>query len=231
VVRFTGLVFGVPTSLPHKLNVDGYSVAPRTVEANRPGFFISVDDTNVTVTRNGSADDAVDVYVHHWHSYGSENPGDLEVTGKVPFNPEDGTIPIYTIWARSAKGFPVTPDNVPKTAFDMPTSVVGADPTTANGAGMLIMSAAAALADGSEAATWIETIPIRIQNGVITAIGGPPLPATIPPSANTAGAAGWALVLANPAPSIVRIDVVGDPLLSVGWTVRMGGTFTPHVAD
>lgn len=229
VVRFTGLVVGVPTTLPHLLNLEGTDVAPHDVTAKKPGFVITANTTGVTVTRNPEADDSVDVEVHHWHSIGAESaPG---IAAKLPFIPENGLVPFFTIWARSAKGFLVTPGNAPTQALTMNVNPQGSNPATHNGCGMLIMSAPASLLDGSEAAGWLETIPIQVQNGVITVIGSGALPISIPPSAATAGAAAWVLALVQVAPSVIGVVVTGDALLSVQWTARMGGTFTPHVAD
>jgi hypothetical protein len=69
VLQFTGLAIGVPTSLPHKLNVNGIPVAPKLGGANMEGFTITADTTNVIVTRTVNAGgDAVQVYVEYWHT-------------------------------------------------------------------------------------------------------------------------------------------------------------------
>lgn len=50
-VAFNGLVVGVPTSLPHGLRHDGMGIIPDLVLPDEPGFTITADATNVTVTR------------------------------------------------------------------------------------------------------------------------------------------------------------------------------------
>lgn len=229
VVRFTGLVVGVPTTLPHLLNQDGTPLAPDDVTPAKPGFVVTVNSTSVTVTRNPEADDNVDVEVHRWHSIGAESaPG---IAAKLPFIPESGLVPFFSIWARSAKGFLVTLNNVPVPILQMNVNPTGTDPATHNGAGMLIMSIPAALLTGAEAAGWLETIPIQVQNGVISAIGIGALPIALPPSVATAGAAAWSMSLVQVSPSVIGIVVTGDAVLPTQWTARMGGTFAPHVAD
>jgi hypothetical protein len=67
IVSFTGLAVGVPTSLPHLLNVNGVPVVPTFGAKSAAGFTVNADDTNVTITRlSGPAD--VDVYVEYWHT-------------------------------------------------------------------------------------------------------------------------------------------------------------------
>lgn len=68
VVRFTGLVVGVPVALPHRLNVNGIPVAPRIGGANNACFTITANTINVTATRTADAGPDVDVYVEFWHS-------------------------------------------------------------------------------------------------------------------------------------------------------------------
>lgn len=75
VLRFTGLVVGVPASLPHLLNVNEVPVIPQLVGANVGGFVVTADALNVTVVRQASATSAdVDVYVEHWHTIESVLP-------------------------------------------------------------------------------------------------------------------------------------------------------------
>lgn len=65
IVRFTGITPNVATSLPHGLiTSEGHALVPDLV-AVPPGFTVTADSINVTVTGN---DDAVDVYVESWHT-------------------------------------------------------------------------------------------------------------------------------------------------------------------
>ncbi len=76
IVAFTGLVIGVPTSLPHQLNLNGLAVKPRMGGASAGGFTVTADATNVTVTRTaGAAVNAVHVYVEYWHTIEQALPG------------------------------------------------------------------------------------------------------------------------------------------------------------
>ncbi len=68
IVRFTGLAVGVPTSLPHSLNINGIAQFPDLVAPEQGFFDISADDTNVTVTRQVGDPDNVDVYCEVWHT-------------------------------------------------------------------------------------------------------------------------------------------------------------------
>ena len=70
-------------------------------------------------------------------------------------------------------------------------------------------------------------LAIQMVAGVIT-IFGTPLPFTVPMT-GTPGAATWALQLAQSQPGILDLNAVGDAVKIVNWTVRVGGTFTPHV--
>lgn len=79
IVRFSGLVVGVPVVTPHDLNIRGTNVLPDIVIPSVGGFTVAADDTNVTVTRTADAlTGSVDVLVQHWHTYsrtfGSYNP-------------------------------------------------------------------------------------------------------------------------------------------------------------
>jgi hypothetical protein len=78
IVRFTGLDNGVPTALPHGLNLDGIKLTPDQCLPSAGGFFVSVDDTNVTVTREPGAADSVDILVSYETSsdrvFGPSNP-------------------------------------------------------------------------------------------------------------------------------------------------------------
>ena len=65
IIRFTGLLVNVPTSLPHGLNIDGTPVVPQIVTPRTGSADVSVTATDVIVTRlpSSGADDAVDVLV------------------------------------------------------------------------------------------------------------------------------------------------------------------------
>jgi hypothetical protein len=83
ILAFTGLPVGVPTSLPHRLNVAGTPVAPQTIATDASGFTVAADALTVTVTRTTGAA-AVNVYVEHWHTIEAAlPPGDL--AGLTPF--------------------------------------------------------------------------------------------------------------------------------------------------
>ena len=74
VLRFTGLVIGVPSVQAHGCNYNGRAVPPKNVWLNGGGFTVAVDDTNVTITRTASGSAAVDVAVELWHSYEDAEP-------------------------------------------------------------------------------------------------------------------------------------------------------------
>lgn len=70
IVRFAGLVVGVPTVLPHSLNNADRLLFPDLVLPTLGGFTVTADATNVTVTRTADAPGgAVDVFVVHWHTF------------------------------------------------------------------------------------------------------------------------------------------------------------------
>jgi hypothetical protein len=84
IVRFTGLVIGVPVALPHLLNVNGEPALPQVNLPSEGGFTVTVDNVNVTVTRLATGPAAVDVYVEHWHTYETVLPPG-QLVGLVPF--------------------------------------------------------------------------------------------------------------------------------------------------
>jgi len=91
IVRFTGLAIGVPVALPHRLNVNGIAVAPKTVEPNIGGFTITATTTNVTVTRTADAASGnVDVLVEFWHS----------IEAVVPLVPPPGQLAGLVPWVQ-----------------------------------------------------------------------------------------------------------------------------------
>ena len=86
IVRFSGLVVGTPTALPHALITAGArAVIPDVLIPNVGGFTITADATNVTVTRLTGADPAaVDVLAESWHTF-------LRTFGAT--NPQPGVLP------------------------------------------------------------------------------------------------------------------------------------------
>jgi hypothetical protein len=86
ILQFTGLVVGVPVSLPHGLNINDVDVKPHIGGANATGFTFTADATNVTATRTADATSgAVDVYVEHWHSIEAALPLPGQLAGLFPF--------------------------------------------------------------------------------------------------------------------------------------------------
>ncbi len=78
VVRFSGLQNGVPTPLPHDLNLDGIPLTPDQCAASAGGFSVTANATDVEVTREPGAPDFVDVLVKYTNSpdrvFGPSNP-------------------------------------------------------------------------------------------------------------------------------------------------------------
>ena len=69
IVRFVAVPVGVPTALPHGLNIEGRALTPDLCFPLAPNNFdVTADDTNVTVTNNGNAAADIDVYVEFWHT-------------------------------------------------------------------------------------------------------------------------------------------------------------------
>jgi hypothetical protein len=97
VLRFTGLAVGVPESQAHGLQIGYATAAPRALTPQQVfvpvgPFNVSVDDTNVTVTRrNNSPSDAVDVYVEWTHSIDQTWPPSGVPAG-VPFVVQGGSL-------------------------------------------------------------------------------------------------------------------------------------------
>jgi len=85
IVQFTGLVVGVPTPLPHGLNINGNPIAPQLGGADASGFTVTADTVNVTVTRTASASSGdVNVFVEYWHSIEAVLPPG-KLIGLIPF--------------------------------------------------------------------------------------------------------------------------------------------------
>jgi hypothetical protein len=84
----------VPVALPHRLNVNGISALPRTVEPDVGGFTVTATSTAVTVTRTADAASGnVNVLVEFWHSIEAvvplvPPPGQL--IGQVPWVQQPG---------------------------------------------------------------------------------------------------------------------------------------------
>ncbi len=79
IVQFTGLVVGVPVSLPHGLVNPPRNLVPDIVAPNEGGFQVTADDIDITVTRLADeSPDAVDVWASSWHTirreFGSTQP-------------------------------------------------------------------------------------------------------------------------------------------------------------
>lgn len=92
VLRFTGLVVGVPAQQPHGLNYNGAPHAPHFGWASSGGFTIVSSATHVTVTRGADAADAVDVAVELWHSIENAQPLPSGIApGLLPFIVQGGS--------------------------------------------------------------------------------------------------------------------------------------------
>jgi hypothetical protein len=95
ILRFTGLVVGVPVVQPHNLNLNTNGslvpLLPQFVATNAGGFTVTVTDLTVTVTRTvAAATGTVLVYVEHWHTIEEVlPPGNLATL--VPFLIQPGT--------------------------------------------------------------------------------------------------------------------------------------------
>jgi len=108
ILSFTGLVVGVPASLPHLLNVNGTSVDPDLVLPDIVGgFTVTADATNVTVTRLVGSPAAVDVYVERWHTIEYVTPSG-GLAAQIPFVVTGGAggnewaVQIWAKWAIAA---------------------------------------------------------------------------------------------------------------------------------
>ncbi len=115
VLRFTGLVVGVPSVLPHLMSINSVAIAPRLVIPQNSGYIVSADATNVTVTRLPGAGGALDVYCEYWHSIESVLPLPGQLVGLTPFvlNPsglgltltgEGNTVIVDAVFGNDATG-------------------------------------------------------------------------------------------------------------------------------
>lgn len=70
LLQFTGLVVGVPTSLPHGLNWSGTAEKPDIAEIldGAAIYTVTADTVNVTVTRLAGAPAACNIVVESWHT-------------------------------------------------------------------------------------------------------------------------------------------------------------------
>ena len=75
LVQFTGLAIGVPTALPHLINIDGIAKLPRIV-APPDGVTVTADPVNLTVTRQSGGPASADIYCEYWHSCEDAQPPD-----------------------------------------------------------------------------------------------------------------------------------------------------------
>lgn len=95
ILRFTGLVVGVPVVQPHNLNLHTSGslvpLLPQFVATNAGGFTVAITNLTVTVTRTvAAATGTVLVYVEHWHTIEAVLPPGNLVT-LVPFLIQPGT--------------------------------------------------------------------------------------------------------------------------------------------
>lgn len=127
VVQFAGLAVGVPVALPHGLNVNGTSVVPDFVAPSAVGFTITVNATNVTVTRTASAPSgSVNVYVERWHSIEDViPPGGL--AGLLPFVTAGGSADAGAFLLET----PIVNQDIAPFIPGQPITMLGARATTA----------------------------------------------------------------------------------------------------
>lgn len=74
VLRFTGLVIGVPSAQAHLINLNGRAVEPHEINVGGGGYIVAIDDTNLTITRTAAGAADVDVECIRWHSYDDAEP-------------------------------------------------------------------------------------------------------------------------------------------------------------
>jgi len=74
VLRFTGLAIGTPSIQAHGLHLNGIPAIPKNVWLSGGGYTTVADAINVTVTREMSGAEQVDVAVGLWHSMGNAQP-------------------------------------------------------------------------------------------------------------------------------------------------------------
>jgi hypothetical protein len=95
ILRFTGLIVGVPVVQPHNLNLSTSGtplpLLPQFVASDAGGFTVAITNLTVTVTRTAAAaTGTVRVYVEHWHTIEEVlPPGNLATL--VPFLIQPGT--------------------------------------------------------------------------------------------------------------------------------------------
>lgn len=136
VLSFTGLVVGVPVSLPHQLQAPaGVAQVPRLVALTGGGYTVTATTTHVTVTREAAGAAAVAAYVETWHSLETCLPPSFD-TNLFPFvvNPAGGggggavVADGVTITGDGTAGDPLTAISLASTGL-FNVIEYGADPT------------------------------------------------------------------------------------------------------
>ena len=69
ILRFTAAAPGVPVVLPHGLAFPARLVVPDVILPSAPGFLITADDTNVTVTNQSGVVADIDCFCWAIHTY------------------------------------------------------------------------------------------------------------------------------------------------------------------
>jgi len=154
ILAFTGLVVGVPVSLPHLLAFGTRSVIPEFITADGGGFTITADATNVTVTRTLGAADAVNVCVERWHTIeDAQPPGGLSAF--YPFvvaaplgGGGGGGVGISASGSSQSAGLIVF-SNSPTVSFGMSGSTVTASAAGGGGGGVAISGGTQSVSTGT----------------------------------------------------------------------------------
>jgi hypothetical protein len=90
-VQFPALAPGVPTALPHGLNIEGAGVVPDKVELdNAQVAFVSADDASVTVRNDGTGPTNCVALCRRWHSAPRVLPAGQANLPVQPFVPGGG---------------------------------------------------------------------------------------------------------------------------------------------
>ena len=166
IVRFIAAVPGIPVVLPHGLNIDGTrNLVPDIVIPNVPGFDVTADAINVTVTNNGPIPTGIDVFVDAWHTitreFGASNP----LPGLLP----DGSL--------TPQPFVLDYDGGAATQKFPPSRTIVVDPSgpvTTIAAGIAAASALVPPPSVSPAVVWVAPSiyvesPLTVPVGVVVA--------------------------------------------------------------